>query len=892
MSTNPHAPPDPGKRPDPFPSELFQALQDSGASPKTIYRKALEEGSKRLVERFQAEEPVVELVTDRASLVDELLVKAWYEHFPDDPDDIALVAVGGYGRGELHPGSDIDLMILLRDALTEDYQAPIESFVTFLWDIGLEVGHSVRSLDECVREATQDITVMTNLLEARLIAGAHLIFESMRERTGPEHIWSSKAFFEAKVREQRARHRKLHNTAYKLEPNIKENPGGLRDIQMVGWVAKRHFGTDTMRSFISHNFLTESEYNTLMAGQIFLWKVRFALHVLAGRREDRLLFDHQRTLAQQFGYRDSEQALAVEQFMQDYYRTVMELERLNEMLLQLFEEAILHTTPINRRFQAVNGFLEVTSADIFRRYPLALLEIFLILAQQPKLKGVRASTIRLVRGHRHLIDDKFRRSLGARSLFMEILRQPRGLTHELRRMNRYGVLAAYLPAFARIVGRMQYDLFHVYTVDEHILFTVRNLRRMSIAEYAHELPLCSKRFQKIPKPELLYLAALFHDIAKGQGGDHSELGAGEAEAFCLHHGLNRYDSRLVGWLVRNHLLMSMTAQRKDISDPQIIHEFAAHVATQQRLDYLYLLTVADIRATNPALWNSWKDALLKELYFATQKALRRGLENPLDKQQQIEAVKEESHELLRQAGIAEEAIGEVWREFSDDYFLRYSAEEITWHTQAIARTSPSALPVVLVRHQPERGGTEVFVYAKNHLGLFVQTASVLDQLGLTVLDARISTSKKDDFTLDSYSVLEASGEPIRDPSREQEIRLSLHQHLSNPHAGPVRVSRRIPRQHKHFPIPTQIDFMQDLRNRRTIMELSTADRPGLLSLVGRAFTECQVQVHTAKITTFGTRVEDVFFLTNANGEPLNSEEKRLCLQQCLLKHLEGDQPAT
>ncbi len=885
-----------------FDGAAFDQALTSDAQSVAIYREALKTGSQRLAERFRAGIPVTELVTARARLIDELLRRTWRTHQLGERSDIALIAVGGYGRGELHPGSDIDLLILLQRNDHERYRAAIEGFLMFLWDIGLEVGQSVRSLEDCVHEAEQDITVATNLIEARLLTGPKPLFEAMRGATGPEHLWSSKDFFEAKCEEQRARHLKLDDTAYNLEPNIKESPGGLRDIQMVGWVAKRHFGTDTLRGLVDHDFLTESEYQTLMEGQAFLWRIRFALHILTGRREDRLLFDYQRTLAQDFGYRDREHVLDVEQFMQDYYQSVMALGRLNEMLLQFFREAILYggkvsdcvpvnyvgqagaCVPINKRFRAINGFLEVTDAKVFRRYPLALLEIFLILEQNPKLEGVRASTIRLIRDHRHLIDEDFRNELGARSLFMEILRQPRGVAHELRRMHSYGILAAYLPVFAKIVGRMQYDLFHVYSVDEHTLFVLRNLRRMAVPAFAQELPFCSERMGEIPKPELLYIAALFHDIAKGRGGDHSEEGALEAQAFCRHHDLNRYDTRLITWLVGDHLLMSITAQRKDISDPKVIHAFAAHVGNLYRLDYLYLLTVADIRATNPSLWNSWKDALLKELYFATKQALRRGLENPIEKDEMVAEVQEGSRELLTQMGCKREKIARVWQEFNDDYFMRYSANEIVCHTQAVAHATPADIPLVLIRKHTERGGTEVFVYAENHNGLFAQIASVLDRLHLTIVDARIITSQNG-HSLDSFLVLEDSGEPINNHDRGKEILTTLRQQLLSPNQSPVAVSRRVPRQHKHFPIATDIKFIQDERNGRTVLELTTTDRPGLLSQVGRALTECNLQVHNAKVATFGTRAEDIFLLTNAEGRLITAQEDLDCLRERILQNL-------
>ncbi|MCU7812938.1 MAG: [protein-PII] uridylyltransferase, partial [Candidatus Thiodiazotropha sp. (ex Notomyrtea botanica)] len=534
-----------------------------GTSPIQPCKTYLKHYTETLKERFATGLiPTSQLVTERASLVDEILKRAWQQYFPG-ATEAALVAVGGYGRGELHPSSDIDLLVLLSSEENFDsLKTSLEQLLTLLWDIGLDVGHSVRTIDDCVREASQDITVITNIVESRLLAGSQPLFEVMLEATGSDKMWNSHDFFEAKWREQIERHAKHDNSISNLEPNIKESPGGLRDIQTIGWVAKRHFKIKNLHDLVAHGFLTEAEHKTLIDGQNHLWRVRFALHLLNGKHDDRLLFDHQRTLASQLGYDNDYANLAVESFMRDYYRTVMELSRLNEMLLQHFQEKILlkdelgDPTAINRRFQSRSNFLEVTHDQVFEETPTALLELFLILQENPKLKGVRASTIRLIRSHTYLIDEQFRQDIRAQRLFMKILRQPIGITRAMRRMNVYGVLAAYIPAFEGIVGLMQYDLFHVYTVDEHTLMVMRNLRRLTVPVYAEEHPFCTQLMNTLPKEELIYLAALFHDIAKGRGGNHSELGAIDAFTFCRQHDLSEYDSHLVSWLVRNHLVMS------------------------------------------------------------------------------------------------------------------------------------------------------------------------------------------------------------------------------------------------------------------------------------------------------------------------------------------------
>ncbi len=872
-----------------FTSSFDRALA-STATPVELFRHTLYSINEALDERFRRDAPVADLVRQRAWFIDEVIIRAWGRFTNAGSTNIALVAVGGYGRGELHPHSDIDLLILLEHGAQAIHKEALEKFLAFLWDIGLDVGHSVRTVHQCVHEAGRDISVMTNLMEARLVAGAAALFNQMQEETGPARVWPIRQFFAGKSEEQFARHRKYHDTAFNLEPNVKDGPGGLRDIQTIAWVAQRHFGAATLDDLVTHGFLTRSEHADLVQGQAFLWKVRYALHMVSGRNENRLLFDHQRALATIFGYADDAQRLAVEKFMKDYYRAVTEIGRLNEMLLQLFQEIILHADtpldirPINRRFQSSNGYIEVTGPNVFERYPFALLEIFLMLEQHPELKGVRAATIRLIRDHRHLIDDRFRDDLRCRSLFMEILRQPRGVTHVLRRMNRYGILAAYFPAFGQVVGQMQYDLFHVYTVDDHTLHVVRNLRRFSVAEFREEFELCSRIASTIPKPELLYLAALFHDIAKGRGGDHSDLGAADAIDFCRRHGLGEYDGRLVSWLVRHHLLMSSTAQHKDISDPGVITGFANIVGDQTRLDYLYLLTVADIRATNPALWNSWKDALLKDLYQSTRRALNRGLDNPVESREMIAETRAAALALL--PGLDRARIETLWNQFDEEeYFLRHSADEIAWHARLILGSRSAGLPLIEVREETQRGGTEIFLYTQDQDHLFALTTGALDQLMLNVLSARITTTRNG-YTLDTYIVLDDAGNPIRDPVPIREIRDTIARRIAKDDVNTIRASRRATRRLRHFLIPTQVIFSDDVRQRYTIVELITVDRPGLLARIGRAFVECGVRLQNAKIATFGERVEDVFFVTDKDNRPIRDTAWLEHLRDTIMKLLD------
>ncbi|HET6724901.1 MAG TPA: [protein-PII] uridylyltransferase, partial [Gammaproteobacteria bacterium] len=848
-------------------------------------REKLAAGDAALANRFRAGEDTASLVHERADLVDDLIKTAW-RHCCGSPGDMALAAVGGYGRGELHPHSDIDILILVEPEAPTRHQESLQRFLALLWDIGLKIGHSVRTVADCETAAKADITVVTNLMESRLLSGPEALYETMRAAVAPDRVWPTAAFFEAKWREQRERHAKYEHTAYRLEPNVKEGPGGLRDIQTIFWVAQRHFGAATEYGLVEHGFLTEDEYRALTDGRNFLWRVRFALHLITGRREDRLLFDHQLRVARLFGYEDRDHLLGVEQFMQHYYRTLMSLSRLNEMLLQLFQEALLldpdaPTRLLDEDFQVRHRFLEVRDETAFRRRPATLMKLFLALERHPELKGVSARTIRLIRRDISLIDDSFRTDPDVRDCFIAILREPQGLSHELRRMNHYGVLGRYLPAFGEIVGRMQYDLFHAYTVDEHILFVVGNLRSFALARHDHEFPLCSRIMQTLDKPEVAYLAGLFHDIAKGRGGDHSTLGATDAEQFCIDHGLSRYDARLVSWLVTHHLSLSITAQKKDINDPAVINEFAGLVGDQVHLDLLYMLTVADVRATNPSLWNSWKASLFGELYANTQRALRRGLENPIDKEELIAETQSRARALLAMR-LDESRVNAVWRSLTENYFLQHTADEIAWHTEALARRDVSESITIMLRSDSGRGGTAISVYSQRGEPTFGRATAALDQLGLTIVDARI-VPIGENASFDTYVVLEDTGEPIDDPQRLDEIAAILKREIGRPGVSPMAVTRRAPRQVRMFSTPTVVAFTADERNRRTVMEITAGDRPGLLSEIGRVLEQQQIHLQNAKVTTVGERAEDVFFITGS-GEALDDDAEQQ-LRSTLLERI-------
>ena len=560
-------------------------------APAPSDKASLKAAQAELIERFKEGRDIRLLVREWADAIDEVLRHAWVNLGLDQYADLALLAVGGYGRAELHPASDVDVLILHDGTeLPVGAEEAVSQFITHLWDLGLDIGSSVRSLSDCVRLATEDITIATNIMESRTLVGDERLRRDMQRLTGPDRLWPGKAFFIAKRDEQIARHAKHNNTEYNLEPDLKNAPGGLRDIQTIGWVAKRHFGADTLRDLVAHGFITEAEFGELDDCQCVLWRIRFALFIVSGRSDTRVLFDYQRRMAELFGYGDNHANRGVEQLMQDYYRAAMRISMLNEMLLRYFDEAILGedenatVVALNSRFQLRNGIIEVTAEDVFRRYPSALLEIFVLLGEHPEVTEVRASTIRLIMQHAVLIDDCFRSDIRNKSLFMELLRCRTALFSSLRRMKRYGILGRYIPAFGAIIGKMQYDLFHIYTVDAHTLLVLKNMRRFRYPEVEDRFPVVAKVAKNLPKIELLYIAGLFHDIAKGRGGDHSELGAVDAHDFCIEHGLGKWDANLVAWLTQQHLVMSVTAQKKDVSDPDVINEFAKKVGDIVHLD--------------------------------------------------------------------------------------------------------------------------------------------------------------------------------------------------------------------------------------------------------------------------------------------------------------------
>jgi [protein-PII] uridylyltransferase len=862
--------------------------QEKTATLRDFVRDSLKHADGLLAEKFWKHDDIVQLVRARAWVVEQLLLLAWKSLVPYS-ENISLVAVGGFGRGELHPHSDVDLLILLGDKLGKALpRNEIESFVQLLWDAGFYLGHSVRNLQDCHDKAHSDVVIVTTMMESRLLAGSRPLLEDMLETTSTKNMWSGKEFFAAKFDEQQKRHARYHETAYNLEPNIKEGPGGLRDIQMISWVARRQYDARTLHGLVENGVISESEHRDLAGGQRFLWRVRFALHLLAGRAEDRLLFDYQSQIAERFGFEDRENSLAVEQFMQLYYRTVMRLERLNESLLQLYQEAIFFsrdhvTRPLGRDFQIRHSFIEVVDDSLFVHRPAALMEMFVLLAQNEELMGVTASTIRLIRDNLYLVDDEFRQNEEVNGFLLDLLRQPQGVYTQLKRMNRYGLLAALIPEFGNIVGRMQYDLFHEYTVDQHTLFVVRNLRRFAYGKYRERFPHARQVFKRIAKPELLYLAAIFHDIAKGRGGDHSELGAVDARNFCERLDIYPAEQDMIAWLVEQHLLMSQTAQQKDLSDPANIQDFAEVVGNTRYLDHLYLLTVADIAATSPKLWNSWKNGLIWDLYVATGRALRRGLENPLKRATRMRETRSAALSRLLRRGVDSEAISLLWHTLPDAAFWRLSPDQLQWATETVVQRSASKTQVVVRGVQPH-GVSELLVYASDHDGLFATITSVLDEMGMDVLSARILTTE-DSRSFDLFQLMDQHGNVLNDADASELSRRMQAALKKRGLRSPVK--RSIPRRLRHFTIKPEVRFSDDPDRGGTVMHLDCSDQPGLLSRVSAAIFTAGSQVHNARIATFGERVEDIFLISDSDHQPLtNSAREKLA--QSIIEQLEMD----
>jgi len=829
----------------------------------------------------------------------------------------SLVAVGGYGRGELFPYSDVDVLVLLPDGSAPDaddvLKVRLEGFIGACWDLGLEIGSSVRTVAECVDEALRDVTVQTSLLECRLLCGSKSHFTRLVARLG--EAMDPKAFFVAKKLEMRQRHNKFENTPYSLEPNCKESPGGLRDLQVILWVAKAAGLGRSWDELARKGLATPLEARQIKANEAMLSLIRARLHLLANRREDRLVFDLQTSVAESFGFKAHVPAVltggapeshaaptskgtrrASEALMKRYYWAAKAVTQLNQILLLNIEERLSsdevgvdRLRPLNDRFFDKSGMLEVANDNLYVQQPHAILETFLLYQTTVGIKGLSARTLRALYNARPVMNARFRSDPVNRATFLRILQEPEGITHAIRLMNQTSVLGRYLWVFRHIVGQMQHDLFHVYTVDQHILMVLRNVRRFFIAEHSHEYPFCSQLAAGWDKPWILYIAALFHDIAKGRGGDHSELGARDVRTFCRQHGIAREDTKLIEFLVAEHLIMSRMAQKEDLSDPEVINAFAQRIGNERYLTALYLLTVADIRGTSPKVWNAWKGKLLEDLYRYTLRAL--GGRAP-DPGAMIEARKREALSILALHALPHQAHKALWDTLDVSYFMRHQADEIAWHTRVLTRqmsqTAGTASPhadskaIVRARLSPAGEGLQVLVYAADQHDLFARICGYFDTSDFSILDARVHTTR-DGHALDTFQVVAST---LSDHYRELIAMVENNLARTIDERGPLptptkgRLSRRV----KNFPVNPRVDLRPDDKAQRWLLSVSASDRAGLLYCISRVLARHDISVQLAKITTLGERVEDTFLIS---GPQLQVNRRQIEIETELLETLEG-----
>ena len=825
-------------------------------------RESLRGDRLALEQSFLQQGKAARLLSAHSKLIDRYLCNVWQQLAM--PEHISLVAVGGYGRGELYPKSDIDLLILLDAEPDAALQHKLHDLIGMLWDIGLEVGHSIRTVEQCLSESA-DITVQTNLLEARLLIGHANLYKELHDAVR-QHL-DPRKFFLAKQHEQQKRHARFVDADFNLEPNLKESPGGLRDLQTITWIARAAGLGTRWAELADAGMISHPEAHQIARHDALLQTLRIRLHYLAERREDRLIFEFQTPLAEQMGIAASANRRASEHLMQRYYHTKRAVRQFNTILLQNLHDHLFRETPqlhaLNERFIAVGTLLEIRDENLFERSPGAIFELFLLMEQHPDLTDLSAKTLRALWRAQHHIDATFRKDPQNRARFMEILRQPQGVLHALRRMNQYGILGAYIPVFGRIVGQMQHDLFHVYTVDEHILMVVRNVRRFAAPEFAHEYPLCSQLISEFARPEVLYIAGLFHDIAKGRGGDHSQLGKKDARLFCTQHQLSRDDSDLVAWLVEQHLTLSATAQKQDISDPEVIANFAGKIKNDRYLVALYLLTVADVRGTSPKIWNAWKAKLIEDLFRYTRRYLRDG-----KVADQLGEIRRDATTTLNLYAMSPDNYQLLWAQLDDSYFMDHEAQEIAWHTRSLAFKVNTDTAIVKARLSRTGEGLQVMVYCPDQRGLFARICDFFARMNYTIVEAKIHTTRHG-YALNSFQIMEAmrSNTVYRDimPYIEFELAQQITQAKPIAPAATGRVSRQL----KHFPISTEVEIKPDHKG-MCLLSLIAGDRPGLLARIALIMDQHHIRLHRAKINTLGSRAEDVFWVS---GEILADAEQ-------------------
>ncbi|MFA4141269.1 [protein-PII] uridylyltransferase [Xanthomonas perforans] len=839
-------------------------------------RPLLVHADMRLCKRFDQGEPIERLVALRARAVDQLMRNAWMRCIPAD-SGLSLHAVGGYGRGELFPRSDVDVLVLGDTAAQQQHEQALARLFALLWDVGLPISHAVRSPAQCTAAAA-DQTVLTALIESRALVADGQARAALATAIAPPQVWPPRDFFQAKREELLARHQRFGDTADNLEPDIKDGPGGLRDLQTLGWMALRAFGVKDLEALVGLGHVGFDEAAALRREREELARLRFGLHIVANRPEERLRFDYQKTLAERLGFADDPESLGVEKMMQRFYRSAALIRRISDRLLQRFEEQFdgeATPEPLGGGFSLRRGYL---AADAESWLDGDVLQVFALFAQWAAHREVRGLHSLTARALAEVLRDLPAYDIAdatARERFMALLRGPRAV-ETLNRMARLGVLGQWIPAFASVSGRMQFDLFHVYTVDQHTLMVLRNIALFAAGRADERFSIAHEVWPRLRKPELLLLAGLFHDIAKGRGGDHSELGAVDARAFCLAHRLSEGDTELVTWLVEQHLRMSVTAQKQDISDPEVIHRFATLVGTRERLDYLYLLTCADIAGTSPKLWNAWKDRLLADLYFAARRALREGLEHPPPREERLREARESARTLMQAQGHDDVTIDRQFAGMPDENFLRFRPEQLAWQAASLIEVEIGQTLVKARRAVPDNDALEVFVYSPDRDGLFAAIVATLDRKGYGIHRARVLDAPHDAI-FDVFEVLPQETYADGDPQR---LAATLRQVLAGD-LHKVRPARRaVPRQLRHFRFAPRVEFSESAGGRRTRISLVAPDRPGLLADVAHVLRMQHLRVHDARIATFGERAEDQFQITDEHDRPL-SESARQALRDAL-----------
>lgn len=827
---------------------------------------------------------IFELIENRSDFYDALLIQLWHEMGLSEQQEIALIAVGGYGRREMFPLSDLDFLILVEQIPSPEIEEKITQFIQFLWDCGFEVGNSVRTLEQCESEGKQDITIATNLLEARFLTGNRPHFDVLNELVKNAGFWSKEDFFYAKVQEQIERYQRYHNTAYNLEPDIKYSPGGLRDLHLLYWVALRHSGALTLEDILQSGFIYPQEYQQLQESRAFLFKVRFALHLILKRYDNRLLFDRQIKVSELLGFLgDGNQA--VEKMMKCFFQALHRISLMSNLLIQHYRENVLSSSQVtvidqlDDDFQLINQCLCLRNSLVFQEKPERILDLFFYLTQYEQA-NIHSDTLRQLQISLEQLSQKLCEIPAAREKFLRLFNQPNAIKRAFIPMHQYGVLTAYLPQWQAIEGLMQFDLFHIYTVDEHTLRVMLKLESFLSPESAQEHPIAHRIFSQLSDRTLLYIAALFHDIAKGRGGDHAELGAMDIADFAQLHGLDRREIDTLAWLVKSHLLMSITAQRRDIHDPEVVMNFAEAVQNQVRLDYLTCLTVADICATNGNLWNSWKRSLFASLYEFTEQQFAQGMKELFDYSEKSEENRKLAQQILTQdySDIAPISIEQLWDCCPEDYFVRNTPKQIAWHTSLLVGFSESLL--VKISNRFSLGGTEVFIYCQDQPHLFNKVVSTIGAKKFSIHDAQIITAQ-DGYVFDSFIITELNGELVEfDRRRELEQALTVALQSEKLPALSIAPNRQL----QHFSVQTDVRFLHENKKEHTEMELVALDKPGLLAQVSQIFSELNLNLLNAKITTVGEKAEDFFILTNQLEQALAREEREI-LKQVLVKEI-------